>query len=152
MANTYCQLYVHFVFAVHSRESVIESSWREELNRYVTGIVEQNGQRLLAVGGWRDHLHVFAGMKPNKAPSALAGEVKRVSSLWVNAQGFCPGHFAWQEGFGAFSYAQSQMGTVVKYIMGQEEHHRKVSFREEYVAFLRKFGVAYDERYLFHEI
>ena len=152
MANTYTQLYVHFVFAVHSRASVIDPSWREELHRYVTGIVQHNGQRLLAVGGWFDHLHLFVGMKPDKAPSALAGEVKRVSSLWVNSRRLCPGHFSWQEGFGAFSYAQSQLRTVVDYILNQGEHHRKVSFMEEYKSFLRKFGVQYDERYLFHGI
>ena len=152
MANTYCQLFVHFVFAVQSRESVIDVSWRDDLHRFVAGAVKTAGQRPLAVGGWRDHLHLFVGMKPTVAPSSLMADVKRASSVWVNQKKLCPGHFGWQEGFGAFSYAQSQTPAVVKYILGQEEHHRKMTFREEYEAFLKKFRVPYEGRYLFHEV
>ena len=152
MPNPYPQIRIHFVFAVKDRASLITPAWREDLYRYITGIAKDRGQRVLAIGGVADHVHLFLGMTPTMAPSALMADIKRASSLWVNANKLSAGHFGWQEGFGAFSYAASQTGAVVKYIMGQEEHHKTRTFREEFEAFLARFGIEHDEKYVFHEI
>lgn len=152
MANTYSQIHIHFVFAVKDRASLIDAGWRARLHAYLAAVAEGRGQKVLAVGGMRDHVHLFAGMTAAMAPSALMADVKRASSLWVNAERLSEGHFGWQEGFGAFSYAHSQIGDVVRYIRNQEEHHRTMTFREEFEAFLRKFQVEHDERYVFHEV
>ena len=152
MANTYTQIRIHFIFAVKDRASVIAPSWREDLFRYITGIVKDRGHHVLAVGGMGDHVHLFVGMVPTQAPSSLMADVKRASSLWINSNKLSVGHFAWQEGFGAFSYATSQTEAVVNYILGQAEHHKTHTFREEFETFLARFGIAHDEKYVFHEI
>lgn len=149
MGNTYTQISIHVVFAVKRRANVIEKQWRDELHKYIAGILENESCVSLAVGGWIDHVHIFFAHPPNKSVSEIVQTVKANSSGWVNKNNFIPGKFEWQSGFGAFSYARSQRDTVIRYIMRQEAHHSKKSFREEYLEMMDKFEVAYDERYLF---
>lgn len=149
MANTYSQIYVQVVFAVDGRESLISATWKEELFRYITGIVKNNGQKLLAINGVADHIHILLNIQPNIALSDLVRVIKSNSSKWINEKRFVKGKFQWQEGFGAFSYALSQLDDVIAYIQRQEEHHRATSFKDEYLAHLRRFKVEYDEKYVF---
>jgi len=148
MANTYTQIYIHIVFAVKHRDALISSSWKERLHKYITGIIQNKGHKLIAINTMPDHAHIFIGMKPDAALSDLVRDVKKDSTNFIN-RGIKPhGTFAWQEGFGAFSYSHSQIDTVVKYILNQEEHHRRRTFREEYEGMLREFAVEYDTRYV----
>ena len=152
MANTYTKIYIHAVFAVKYRECLIAPHWKDELFKYTTGIVQNNSHKMLAIGGMPDHVHLFVGMKPDQSVSDLIRDVKANTSKWINERGLVKGKFSWQAGFGAFSYAQSQLDTLVKYVMNQENHHRKQSFREEYQELLKKFDVEYDERYIMNEV
>ena len=152
MPNTYAQIYMHFIFAVSKRENVIDNSWKEELYKYITGIVENRHQHLMAIGGRYDHVHMLVSLSPSMSCSDLMAEVKRSSSKWINDKGFVMGRFSWQEGFGAFSYSQSQIQNVIQYIRNQDEHHRIRTFREEYVMFLKQFCIDYDDKYIFYEI
>ncbi|MFD2600852.1 MULTISPECIES: IS200/IS605 family transposase [Flavobacterium] len=152
MANTYSQIHLQFVFAVKHRDSLIRNNWKEELYLYISGIIEKQGHKLLAINGMPDHIHIFIGMRPNQSVSDLLQDIKRNSSLWINQKGFVNGKFEWQEGYGAFSYGKSQVKAVIDYIENQENHHKKISFREEYIDFLQKFEIEYDERYIFNEI
>ncbi|MEZ0540745.1 IS200/IS605 family transposase [Fibrella arboris] len=149
MANTYTQIYLHVVFAVKHRHGLIQAAWKENLYRYMTGIVQHQGHKLIAINGMPDHVHVFIGINPKQAISELVQYLKMDSSKWINEKKLTARRFEWQTGYGAFSYSHSQIGSVVNYIQNQEEHHRKQSFLEEYTAFLQKFDVPYDERYLF---
>lgn len=149
MANTYTQLYIQFVFAVKHRHGLIQSGWKDDLYKYITGIVQNQGHKLLAINGMPDHLHIFVGLNPKQSISALLQDIKSDSSTWINDQKRTTGKFEWQTGYGAFSYSHSHIDAVVKYIDNQEEHHRKRTFTEEYIDFLRKFDVPYDERYVF---
>ena len=149
MANTYTQISIHGIFAVKGRENVIAKAWRDDLHRYISGILKEIDLRPLAVGGWLDHVHVFFGMPPTECVSKAMQVVKANSSKWINEQQFVKGKFQWQEGFGAFSYARSQRDTVMNYIMKQEEHHRKSTFRDEYMELCREFDIEYYEKYLF---
>lgn len=149
MANTYTQLYIHTIFAVQNRQSLIHSNWEEQLYKYITGIVTNQGHKMLAINGMPDHLHVLIGMNPIQSLSDLMQDIKGDSSKWINKNKFVKGRFSWQEGYGAFSYARSHLDNVVKYILNQEEHHKKKTFIEEYMAFLKAFDVEYDERYIF---
>ena len=123
--------------------------WRDELHRYISGILREIEMKPLAVGGWLDHVHVFFGMPPDKSVSHVMQIVRANSSRWINEQRFVNGKFQWQEGFGAFSYSKNQRDTVINYIMRQEEHHRKSTFKEEYLELCREFDIEYDEKYLF---
>ena len=152
MPNTFTQLHIHSVFAVKYRAAVIKASFREELHRYITGIVQHNGHKLLAINSMPDHLHLFYGLHPGQSVSELMRLVKSDSSEWVNKHRFTPGKFHWQEGYGAFSNSRSQVDAVVGYILHQEEHHRKKTFREEYLQMLRDYEVEHDPRYVFHEL
>lgn len=152
MANTYSQIHLQFVFAVKYRNSLIRSQWKEELYLYISGIIEKQGHKLLAINGMDDHIHIFIGMRPNQSVSDLLQDIKRNSSLWINQKGFVNGKFEWQEGYGAFSYSKSHVKLVIDYIKNQEKHHQRISFREEYIDFLKKFEIEYDERYIFKEI
>ncbi len=152
MPNTYSQIYIHFVFAVQSRDASIDVQWRESLYQYIGGIVRKRKQHIVAIGGIHNHVHLLVSMNPTVSPSDLMADVKRISSKWINENHLIPGHFAWQEGFGAFSYAKSQIDNVIRYIQNQEEHHRSKTFREEYIDFLKAFGVEYDERYIFYDV
>ncbi|MDB5282170.1 MAG: Transposase family [Bacteroidota bacterium] len=152
MPNTYSQIYIQIVFAVKGRQNLIPKQHREELNKYITGIVKGDGQKMLSVFCMPDHAHLLVGLKPSMAISDLVRDIKTGSSNFINDSKWIRGQFNWQEGFGAFSYSRSQLDEVVKYILNQEEHHRKRTFKEEYLDFLQKFEVEYDEKYLFEWI
>lgn len=149
MSSTYSQIYIQIVFAVKGRQSLIQQSWEEELYKYVTGIIQNKGQKMLAINGMLDHIHIFIGLKPSCCLSDLVREIKKASNVFINEKKFCPFKFEWQEGYGAFSYSHSALDNVIGYIANQKEHHRKKSFKEEYVDFLKKFAVDYKEEYLF---
>lgn len=151
MANTYSQIHLQFVFAVKHRHSLILSNWKQELYYYISGIIENQGHKLLAINGMPDHIHIFIGMRPNQSVSDLLQDIKRNSSLWINQKKLVNGKFEWQEGYGAFSYSKSHVKQVIEYIENQEAHHHKITFREEYIDFLNKFEVEYDERYVFKD-
>ena len=149
MANTYTHIYIHVVFAVKQRENLINAEWREELFKYIAGILRNQGIKLIAIGGVEDHVHILFGMRPTIALSDLVRDVKAGSSKFINEQKFVHGKFYWQEGFGAFSYSRSQIDEVAKYVLSQEKHHAGKSFKDEYLALLNRFEVEYDDRYLF---
>jgi putative transposase len=151
MANTYTQIHLQFVFAVKFRAAVIDKSWKDELYKYITGIVQNNKHKMLCINGVADHIHIFIGMKPTQSISDLLQDIKGSSSKWINEKGFIKGKFEWQEGYGAFSYSMSHIQNVIRYIENQEEHHRKKSFLEEYIDFLEEFEIEYNERFIFHE-
>ena len=149
MAGTFSQIYIQVVFAVQHRESMIHSTWEEELYKYISGIVRNKGQKLLAINGMPDHIHIFIGMKPSCCLSDLVREVKKSSSEFIKEKRFTKFKFNWQEGYGAFSYGHSQIDTVAKYVMNQKEHHKKQTFKEEYLSFLKKFEIEFKDEYLF---
>ncbi|MBK7098571.1 MAG: IS200/IS605 family transposase [Sphingobacteriales bacterium] len=149
MAGTFSQIYIQIVFAVEHRESLIHSSWEEELYKYITGIIRNKGQKMLAINGMPDHTHVFIGMKPSCCLSDLVREVKKSSNDFIKEKKFSKFKFNWQEGYGAFSYSHSQIDTVVKYIQNQKQHHKKQTFQEEYLDFLKKFEIEFKNEYLF---
>ena len=149
MANTYTQIYIQIVFSVKQWVSLIQNEWREELHKYVTGIVQNKGHKMLAINSMPDHIHIFIGMKPDTALPDLVRDVKANSSKWINNNKLHHGRFEWQEGYGAFSYSYSKIGKVIEYIQNQQEHRKKTTFREEYPEFLKKFTVPYDSRYVF---
>jgi len=149
MANTYTQIYIHYVFVVKGRDTLIKESFREELQKYMTGIIKNNQHLCFAIYCMPDYTHVLVGLNPNQSVSDLARDLKANSSKWMNEKKFLKNKFGWQIGFGDFSYAQSQVQRVVNYINNQPEHHRKTTFREEYIDFLSKFKIYYKEEYLF---
>lgn len=149
MANTYSQLNIHCIFAVKGRENIITKNFREELHRYMSGILKNDGSYPLAVGGWKDHVHIFLELPVTLSVSKQMQMLKSTSSKWINENKLVLGKFSWQEGYGAFSYARSQRNTVINYIMNQESHHGKKSFRTEYLEMLKNFEVNYDPKYLF---
>jgi REP element-mobilizing transposase RayT len=152
MPNTYSQIYLHFVFAVQNRISLINERWQDELFKYISTIIANNGHKTLSINGMPDHVHALISMNPKQAPSDLMYDVKRSSSLWINKQKLVPGKFSWQEGFGVFSYGKSQIPNVAQYIENQKEHHYKRNFIDEYKALLEIFGIEYDDRYIYKPI
>ena len=152
MANTYTQIHIQAVFVVKNRASLIDPAWEVDLYKYITGIVQMHGHKMLAINGMPDHLHILFGMRPSQSLSDLLQDVKGSSSKWINDQGWTPQKFAWQPGYGAFSYTQSLVPRVIAYIRRQKEHHRRKTFLEEYREYLDAFEIDYDERYLFHKI
>lgn len=152
MANTYSQIYIQIVFTVKGRQNLIPKSHREELHKYITGIVTNRQQKLLTIFAMPDHVHLLVGMKPNVAISDLVRDIKAGSSKFITDSNWVKGKFSWQEGFGAFSYSRSQIDNVIKYINNQEQHHKKKTFKEEYLDFLKKFEIDYNEKYLFEWI
>jgi putative transposase len=152
MANTYTQIHLHLIFAVKYRTGVVQNTWKEELYKYITGIVQQNKHKLILINGMPDDIHLLVGFRPNQSIADLLQDIKANSSKWINEKGFVKGRFEWQEGYGAFSYGKSQIKDVIKYIENQEEHHKKKTFREEYITFLDAFEVEYDEKYIFKEL
>lgn len=152
MANTYTQIHLQFVFAVKHREGIIASSWKDELYKYITGIVQTNNHKLICINGMPDHIHILVGMRPTQSISDLLQDIKGGSSKWINDKKLVKGKFEWQEGYGAFSYSKSQLKDVIAYIENQEEHHKKKSFRDEYLDFLKKFEIEYDEKYIFKDL
>lgn len=149
MPGTFTQIYIQVVFAVKGRENLISKQWKDELHKYIAGIIKGKDQKPIIVNGMPDHIHAFIGLRPAMALSDLVRDIKNNSSNFINGKKWVTGKFSWQEGYGAFSYSHSQIDTVYKYILNQEEHHKKKTFREEYLNFLKEFDVPYDERYLF---
>lgn len=149
MANTYSQLYIQFVFSVQGRENMVNEQFRDELEKVICGIVANNNCKTYAIYCNPDHTHVFVGMHPTISPSKLMEQIKSGSSKWLNEKNYLSAKFSWQKGFGAFSYSKSHIDKVVKYILNQREHHKKQSFRDEYLLLLEKFGVEYDIKFLF---
>ena len=152
MANTYTQIHIQAVFSVQDRSSVIRESWKNELYQYIAGIIQNQGHKLLAINGMPDHIHIFFGMRPTQKLSDLMQDIKGDSSKWINKKRFTKSRFSWQEGYGAFSYSKSQVDPVIEYIKNQEIHHHRKSFTEEYIEFLDRFEVPYDERYIFKPV
>lgn len=149
MANTYTQIYIQLVFAVKGRQNLIHTKWKEEMYKYICGIVSGKQQKVYAIGGVSDHIHLLVSIKPTVLISDLVRDIKANSSKWINEKQFVNGKFEWQEGFGAFSYSHSQLDIIIGYINNQEQHHQKKTFKEEYLALLQKFDVNYNEQYLF---
>lgn len=152
MSNTYTQIHIQAVFAVQNRQCIIDKAWKDELFKYITGIIQKNNHKLLAINGMPDHIHILFGMRPTQSLSNLMQDIKGDSSKWINEKGFLKSRFSWQEGYGGFSYSKSQLPTLIKYIQNQEEHHKKKFFIEEYLEFLKEFEIDYDERYIFKPI
>jgi REP element-mobilizing transposase RayT len=152
MANTYSQIYIQVVFAVEGRQNLIPQPHKEELHKFITGIVRERGQKLLAVHCMPDHTHVLIGLKPSMALSNVVRDVKNGSTNFINRKGWVVGRFGWQEGFGAFSYGHSQLTSIINYIRDQERHHARSSFAEEYARFLEKYEIEHDVQYLFKQL
>jgi REP element-mobilizing transposase RayT len=152
VANTYTQIYIQVVFAVKGRAGLITPSHKEELQKYIAGIIRNTKHKLLAINCMPDHTHLFIAMKPDTALSDVVRDIKANSSAFITRKGWVRGKFGWQEGYGAFSYAQSQVRTVVKYILNQEQHHAQRRFQEEYVNLLEEFEITFENEYLFEEI
>ncbi len=149
MANTYTQIYIQIVFAVKGRQNLIAKENREELHKFITGIVTNRGQKLFAVFAMPDHVHILVSIGPTILISDLVRDIKAGSSKFINDKKWIDGKFNWQEGYGAFSYSKSSIDSVVKYILNQEEHHKKKKFKDEYLDLLEKFEIEYDQKYLF---
>ncbi len=152
MSGTFSQIYIQTVFAVKGRENLLDKKWREEVFKYMAGIIKNKGQKPIIVNGVGDHVHLFIGLKPAMSVSDLIRDVKNNATNFINEKNFVKGKFSWQEGHGSFSYSHSQIENVYNYILNQEEHHKKKTFREEYLEFLKDFDVQYDEKYLFEWI
>ena len=150
--GTFSQIYIQVVFAVKRRDALIKPDWEEELYKYITGIVQNKGQKMLAINGVSNHIHFFIGMKPSCRLSDLVREVKKSSNSFIKAKKFTNFKFEWQEGYGAFSYSHSALNNVIAYINNQKEHHRKKTFKEEYLEFLDKFKIEFKDEYLFRWI
>jgi len=149
MPGTFSQIYIQIVFAVNGRTNLLQKPWREEVFKYMAGTIKGKNQKSIIVNGLANHVHLFVGLKPSMSVSDLVRDIKNNSSNFINDQKFVRGKFSWQEGFGSFSYSHSHIDQVYQYILNQEEHHRKRTFKEEYLDFLKKFEIEYDERYLF---
>lgn len=149
MANTYTQIYIQAVFAVSGRLSLISGGHKQEIYRYITGIVRNDGHKLIAINGMPDHVHILLGLRPDMALSDLVRDIKSNSSRFINERRLAAGRFKWQEGYGAFSYGRSQLDPVIRYIRNQEHHHRRRSFKDEYLSLLKKFAVEFDGKYVF---
>jgi len=149
VANTYTQIYIHVVFAAEGRQNLIAAAHNDELQKYITGIVTGQKQKMIAINNMPDHVHFLVGLSPDSSLSDLVRDVKAGSSKFINEKRWAVGRFSWQEGFGAFSYSRSQLATVIRYIENQPKHHATKSFREEYIGLLERFGVVYDPRYIF---
>ena len=149
MAGSFSQIYIHAVFAVKGRSNLLNKTWRPEVFKYISGIIENKSQKSIIVNGVADHVHIFVGLKPSIAFSDLMRDVKNNTSNFINEKKWLPGKFSWQEGYGAFSYSHSQLNNVYQYILNQEEHHKRQTFKEEYLALLNKYEIPYDEKFLF---
>jgi putative transposase len=149
MANTYTQIYIQVVFAVSGRLSLIRNEHKEVIHKYITGIIRNDGHKLIAINGMSDHLHILLGLKPDMALSDLVRDIKANSSKFINGRRLTQGKFSWQEGYGAFSYGHSQLDTIIRYIQDQEQHHSRRSFKDEYLTLLKKFRVEFENKYVF---
>ena len=149
MPNTYTQIYIHVIFAVQGRQSLISKPHREEVYKEIAGVMKAERQKLISINGMADHVHILVGLRPDSALSDLVKEIKVASTNLINDKGWVRGRFSWQRGFGAFSYSRSQIRAVAAYIENQERHHSRRSFRAEYIDLLEKFEIEYDQEYLF---
>ena len=149
MANTYSQVYLHFIFTVKGKISILPKKNKEELHKYITGLIQHRKNKLLAINSVGDHMHILVGFSTLMTMSDFMEEIKALSSRFINSKTWIPGRFEWQKGYGVFSYSRSQIDTVIKYIANQEEHHKTMSFKEEYIKLLKEFSIEYDEKYLF---
>ena len=149
MANTYTQCYFHLVFAVKNRDALIKKEWKDELEMYITGIVQNHRHKMLAIGTMPDHLHILIGYNVNQLIPDLVEEIKTSSNSWIKGERLSKFKFEWQKGYGAFTHSRSQIDTVVKYILTQREHHKKETFKEEYLEILEKNNVEFNQEYLF---
>ncbi len=149
MAGTYSQIYIQIVFAVKGRKNHLQKPWREEVFKYIAGIIKGKNQKSIIVNGVSNHVHVFVGLKPSMSVSNLVRDIKNNSSNFINNSKFLQNKFSWQEGYGAFSYNHLQLNDIYQYILNQEEHHRKKTFREEYYDLLKEFDVDFEDKYLF---
>jgi putative transposase len=152
VANTYTQIHIQAVFVVKNRACIISPVWKDELYKYIAGIIRQNNHKLLIINGMPDHIHILLGLNPVQSLSDLIKDIKGSSSKWINETRNLKEKFVWQPGYGAFSYSKSQLGRVIEYIKKQEEHHKKKTFHEEYILFLKEQQIEYEERYLFTQI
>jgi REP element-mobilizing transposase RayT len=150
MANTYTQLHIQLVFAVKYRLGLIQPSWKEDLHRYMTALLQAHDHKMLQINSMPDHIHIFIGLRPHEALSSLVQHVKAESTKWIKAKGFTAA-FGWQDGFGAFSYSRSSVPAVINYIQNQEVHHQKEPFLKEYRRLLNAFEIEYKEEYLFKD-
>jgi putative transposase len=152
MVNTYSQIYIQIVFAVQNRVALIDYSWEEHLYRYITGIIQNNGQKMISINGMPDHIHFFIGMKPSCNLSELVRDIKKSSNLYVNNERFTQYRFSWQEGYGAFSYSHNQVRNVANYIDNQKKHHTINTFKSEYIKLLEFNEIDYKDEYVFEWI
>ncbi len=152
MSNSYTQIHIQFVFAVKYRAALIDPEWKERLHQYITGIFQANKHKMLQINSMPDHIHIFVGMRPHQSISSLIQNVKTESSKWIKDQNLYSHPFAWQEGYGAFSYSKSQVPDVIRHIINQETHHQKITFLDEYRKLLTLFDIEWDERYIFKEL
>jgi putative transposase len=149
MANTYTQMFIHLVFAPKNRQALIQKQWKDPLEKYITGIIQSHKHKLMAIGAMHDHIHIFIGYNVNQTIPDLVEHIKTGSNAWIKENKLSRLKFEWQKGYGAFSYSKSQVKTVVNYVLNQEEHHRKQTFRDEYLSLLRKFEIEFKEEYVF---
>ena len=149
MANTYTQFYAHLVFAVKNRNSLIKRQWKDDLEKYITGIVQNHKHKMLAIGSMPDHIHIFIGYNVNHLIPDLVEEIKTSTNEWIKQNNLSRFRFEWQKGYGAFSHSRSQINAVVKYVLNQEKHHIKTDFRTEYLEILRKNDIHFNDDYLF---
>jgi REP-associated tyrosine transposase len=149
MANTFSQIYIQTVFAVSGRLSLIKPTFKEDFYKYIAGIVRNQGQKLISINGMPDHVHILIGLRPAMALADLVQEIKADSTNFINKNKWVRGKFSWQEGYGAFSYGHSQLNTIIRYIQNQERHHSRQSFKSEYLSLLRKFDIAFEDKYVF---
>ncbi|MCL3780758.1 IS200/IS605 family transposase [Prolixibacteraceae bacterium JC049] len=150
MGNTYTQCYLHIVFAVRFRQALIHSSWKDQLEQYISGIIQQRKHKLLAIGTMPDHIHILIGYNINELLTDLVQHIKTSSNRWINLTRLTKSKFYWQKGYGCFSYSRSQISTVIKYIENQPLHHKNKSFKKEYIQTLQRFSIDYNEDYLFN--
>ena len=149
MADTYVQAYFHLVFAVNNRKALIRKSWNDELEKYITGIVQNKGHKLIAIGSMPDHIHIFIGYNLNQTIPNLVEKIKTSSNHWIKERNLTKFKFNWQKGYGAFTHSHSQIDAVAKYVLNQEDHHRMKTFREEYLEMLNRFKITYKDEYVF---
>ena len=149
MSGTFSQIYIQVVFAVKGRGNLIQKEWKDELQKYIAGIIKNKEQKTIIINGMPDHIHAFIGLRPSMPISDLVRDIKNNSSNFINERKLVKGKFSWQEGYGAFSYSHSHIENVYNYILNKEKHHHKTTFREAYIDFLKKFQVDYNEKYLF---
>jgi REP element-mobilizing transposase RayT len=152
MANTFTQIHIQVVFSVQNRECLISKTWKDELYKYITGIVQKNQHKLLSINGMPDHIHILIGLRPTQSISDLLQDIKSNSSKWINEKKLVKGKFSWQEGFAAFSYSKSELSRVINYIINQQKHHEKKTFTEEYLQLLKVHDIDFDERFIFKPI